>query len=343
MTDSCVVSATYTYTGGNNGSTSDLETNYYKTNPNGQVGKYKSGMSVTCTSMKSDGFSDWSSDLIIAQGAANDVCQSFLGSHEAPLYDSYALYAAWDDTNIYLGWQYVNVVDVTDNAQSYPISDNGKPYNGDIRITLAFDTDSAVSVAGCMGDGVTGAWDATGKWYNRFDNGMDILMNFSAKPGVGTPGVFYPDAAGKFSYTDTALCKTFSKLGIVYGYVDGLLPTAVYGVNKPGSWAGYTPDMLLLDTGFSEFLSLNHASSHDTFYEMKIPMTALNMTRAKLESQGMGVMLVSTFGCSAIGSLPYDASVYDNVSSTYSADSSTSKEKEDVDTFTYSMARIGHK
>ena len=300
-------------------------------------------MNVTFTSMKSDGFTDWSSDMIIAQGAANDVCQSFVGSHEAPLYDSYALYAAWDDSNIYLGWQYVNVVDVTDPAQGYPISDNGKPYNGDIRITLAFDTDSAVSVEGCMSDGVTGAWDATGKWYNKFSNGMDILMNFSAKPGVGTPGVFYPDASGKFSYTDTNLCKTFSKLGIVYGYVDGLLPATVYGINKPGAWAGYSPTMLTGTADFADFLKLGHSTAHDTFYEMKIPLAVLNMTRAKLESQGIGVMLVSTFGCSAIGSLPYDAAVYDNVTGTYSSDSSTSKEKEDVDVFTYSMARIGHK
>ena len=307
------------------------------------MGKYKSGMSVSCTSMKSDGFTDWSSDMIIAQGAANDVCQSFLGSHEAPLYDTYALYAAWDDTNLYLGWQYVNVVDVTDSAQGFPISDNGKPWNGDIRITLAFDTDAAKSSSGVLSDGVTGVWEATGKWYNHFDNGMDILMNFSSKPGVGTPGVFYPNASGQFTYTDTSLCKTFSTLGIVYGYVDGLLPSTVYGVNKPGAWAGYTPEMLLLDTGFTDFMTEGHASSHDTFYEMKIPLTALNMTRASLESTGIGVMLVSTFGCSAIGSIPYDASVYDNVASPYSADSSTSAEKNDVDVFTCKLARVGHK
>lgn len=339
MENSAVVSAVFTKSGG---SGLDLETSYYKTNPNGQVGKYKTGMNVTCTSMKSDGFTDWSSDMIIAQGVANDVAQSFKGSHEAPLYDSYALYAAWDDTNLYLGWQYVNVVDVTDSAQGYPISDNGKPWNGDIRITLAFDTDASKNIAGCMADGVTGAWDATGTWYNHFNNGMDVLMNFSSKPGVGTPGVFYPDANGKFSYTDATLCKTFSKLGIVYGYVDGLLPTTVYGINKPGAWAGYTPDMLTANTGFVDFLTLGHSTTHDTFYEMKIPLTALNMTRSTLESKGIGVMLVSTFGCSAIGSLPYDPTVYDVVADSYTADASTSAEKNDVDTFTYSMARIGH-
>lgn len=35
-------------------------------------------------------------------------------------------------------WQFVNVTDVIDPAQGYPISDNGKPYNGDIPQILAF-------------------------------------------------------------------------------------------------------------------------------------------------------------------------------------------------------------
>jgi len=52
-------------------------------------------------------------------------------------------------------------------------------------------------------------------------------------------------------------------------------------------------------------------------------------------------MVISTFGASAIGSIPYDATVYDVVEQDYSADASSSKEKEDHDTFTSSMARIG--
>lgn len=53
-------------------------------------------------------------------------------------------------------------------------------------------------------------------------------------------------------------------------------------------------------------------------------------------------MLVSTFGCSGIGSIPYDPTVYDVVADPYSADTSSSAEKNDLDIFTYNMARIGH-
>ena len=102
----------------------------YSTNATG-VGQYKTINSI----------SDWTEDMIIAQGVANDDARIFRGSHEGPVYDTYALYGAWDDNNLYLMWQFVNVTDVVDPAQNYPISDNGKPYNGDIPQILAFSID----------------------------------------------------------------------------------------------------------------------------------------------------------------------------------------------------------
>ena len=63
----------------------------YATNPNG-FGQYKT----------INDFSDWSEDMIIAQGVANDDARIFRGSHEGPVYDTYALYGAWDDDNLYL-------------------------------------------------------------------------------------------------------------------------------------------------------------------------------------------------------------------------------------------------
>lgn len=314
----------------------------YATNPDGRVGKYSATMNVSCANGKSDGFGDWTSDMLIAQGASNDIAQSFRGDHEAPVYDTYALYAAWDDSNLYLGWQFVNVVDVVDPAQGYPVSDNGKPWNGDIPQIIALDVDPAVSSAGTLASG-DGVWAAAGKVFNKFGNGMDRLLMFSSKPGVGKPGVFRPDASGFMSYAD-AYVSLFSAAGVVYGYVDGRLPSiaSVYGVNKPGAWAGYTPSLLLDSTQFVDLVPLGHKDSQDTFYEMKIPFAALGITRAQLEQKGIGVMHVSTFGESGIGSIPYDAAAYDNYNTPYGPDSSTSGEKEDLDVFTAKMARIGH-
>ena len=64
---------------------------YYWTNKNGAVGVNKTISS----------FSDWTEDMKIAQGAANDDPRAFRGYHEKAT-DFYALYAAYDDTNLYL-------------------------------------------------------------------------------------------------------------------------------------------------------------------------------------------------------------------------------------------------
>ena len=71
---------------------------YYSTNADGAVGK-----SATITI---DGeFSDWSEDMTIATCGANDMATAFKGSHENCVLDAYALYAAWDDANLYIAGQ----------------------------------------------------------------------------------------------------------------------------------------------------------------------------------------------------------------------------------------------
>ena len=70
-------------------------------------------------------------------------------------------------------------------------------------------------------------------------------------------------------------------------------------------------------------------------------MSALNLTKAKLEKNGIGVMHISTFGESGIASTPMDMSMVDNATEEYSTDVSTSKEKEDTDIITAPLARLG--
>ncbi len=331
--------------GGGGGGLKSLETPYYSTNPNGGVGKASSNMVVVKNAnMTSDGFTDWSSDMMIAQSASNDICQSFKGSHEYPIFDTYAMYASWDDTYLYLGWQYVNVIDITDPSQGGQQTDNGKPWNGEHRITIALDLFPGKSGKGVMSDGVTGVWDGTGKVFNLFENGLDCMIMTSPKPGSGVPGVFRLNDQGTFDLTAQNF-TTFTAGGVVFGYVDGLLPsiTKVYGINKAQAWAGYSPAELEGTVGFVDMLALGHKKTQDTFYEMKIPFTVLGITRSYLESNGIGAMLVSTYGNSGTTSIPYDPTVYDHVTDPYGADSSSSAEKDDLDTFTYGMARIGKK
>ncbi|WP_209067013.1 carbohydrate binding domain-containing protein [Arthrobacter pigmenti] len=306
----------------------DYSDGYYQQNPNGNVGE--------AATIAVDGdASEWTAGQVIAQGVANDDPRIFRGSHEGPVYDLYSLSSAWDDENLYLMWQFTNVTDVVDPGQGYPISDNGKPYNGDIPQTLAFD----VSAAG--GDGLiegteSGVWGMRNTFAN---NEVDHLAMFSSKPGVGQPAMFSLNASGAFDY-ETENVTGFEVGGITYAYGDGFFGDALMGIDANG-YEGYTPADLSDASAFIDFLDTAHDTAQDTVYEMKIPFATLGTTKEAVEANGIGVMLLSTFGQSGIGSLPQDPAMLDVATEPYSADASTSAEKEDWDPMTAQFARIG--
>lgn len=348
-TYSTTVEGTYTFTAKSGSLTSNavaltvkkstiVPNAHYSTNPNGQVGKYKAGMNVTCAATLSDGFTDWDSSMLIAQGVAGDDAKSFRGGHEYPSYDSYALYAAWDDTNLYLGWQFVYVNDVINPSNNG--ANEARPTNGDIPQMLVFDTDPAKASIGTMKTGKNLWYDSQAAAGFNFDLslGVDKIAMFSSKGGVGSPALFNMGADGFFNYTDLNL---FSKLGIVYGAVYGQNPgiSTVMGIKK----YPYEPADLNAEVGWVDMNTAGHVKTIDTFYEMKIPLAALGITRAELESRGIGIMHISIYGVSGVDSLPADkAATLDNALLPYSQDASTSKEKEDTDKFTVPLARIGH-
>ena len=304
----------------------------YSTNATG-VGQYKTINS----------FSDWTEDMIIAQGVANDDARIFRGSHEGPVYDTYALYGAWDDDNLYLMWQFVNVTDVVDPAQGYPISDNGKPWNGDIPQILAFSIDPSKSGNGAIKstDSKTGTVNYDDNiWGIRvnYETSVDTLMYFSSKPGVGQPAIFKVEDDSYFSYDN---CVGFKNAGVTYEYQDGFLGDTMMGIKSNG-WAGYTPDDLFSSSSnWVNMLNEGHDTKQDTMYSMTIPLESLGIDREYIENNGIGVMHISTFGQSGTASIPYDKSMLDVATEEYGPDASTSAEKEDYDVITTSLARIG--
>ena len=326
--------ASYAYSiatsGGNGGGTGTAyDVGLYKTNPNGQKGKNK-------TITVDGSAADWTADMVIAQGVANDDPRIFRGSHEGPVYDLYSLSAAWDDTNLYLMWQFTNVTDVVDPAQGYPISDNGKPYQGDIPQSVAFDIDGSLGGNGTVTDG-KGVWGMKHRFTNKE---VDQLMMFSSKPGVGVPALFKLNpTSGTFDYAP-AYVTGFKVGGIAFKYSDGFAFTKMMGIKKNG-YEGYTPADLVDATKFSDLLTAGHSTKQDTVYEMNIPLATLGITKAQLESNGIGAMVLATFGEDTIGSLPYDPTTLDSATLPYAADASSSAEKNDGDSFTAKFARIG--
>ena len=314
----------------------DGPSSYYKTNPT-------FGKKITAPMVIDGNPSEWSADMLIVQGVANDDARAFRGSHEGPVYDLYQLYAAWDNTNLYLMWQITNVSDIASPAQDYPQSDNGKPWNGDIPFQLAFDIDLSTGTDGLLsGQTELGVPDShVWKIFSAFPNeNVDKLLMFSSKPGVGQPAVFSTDAvSGSFDYED-ANVASFTDAGVEYQWGDHCVPTQIFGIPKDGH-SGYVPSDLADESAYVDFIAQGHDKSMNTVYEMKIPLSALGIDISYLESTGIGVMLISTFGQSGVNSLPFDPTTIDNASVAYGPDDSTSKEKEDVDMFTVPFARIG--
>ena len=159
---------------------------YYATNPSKKVGK-EATISI-------DGsFTDWSDDMLVAQGVACDTATRFKGVWENWVMDSYSLYSAWDNENLYIGWQIVNTYDTFwEQDGNGPISDRGKP--GDAPQFIAINTGKGNKMTGLMQDG-QGIWGADIQYSSDVDNIIAIHSDLT-----GVPGLFKAGTTGASSY-----------------------------------------------------------------------------------------------------------------------------------------------
>ena len=296
----------------------------YATNPNGSVGKQ--------ATITIDGsYNDWSEDMIIAQGLANDSAMKFKGSWENCVMDSYALYAAWDSSNLYLAWQNVNTADVT-NGQGGALSDGGLR---DLPMVLALDTGSGKNMTGYTTDG-KGIWgiDMT------FETDVDHILVMHSD-GSGTPGVFTSNGTGLTDYED--YCGSFDALGIEFESASGCFPSKLMGIKNLPEYPDTTGVAMLYDDSVSTTdLKQGHNTEMDTFFEIKIPFSAIGMTASEFAERGVGVMQIVSRGESPMDGLPHDKCFLDNTYGDYASESSNSHEKDDNDTITVPLARVGN-
>ncbi len=321
----CTVMAANTM---NNASATDAETvGKYATNPNG------TGKRATITI---DGkINDWSEDMLIAQGAGWDFAPRWKGAHENSVLDCYSLYAAWDDTNLYIGFQMVNPTDTWATPGEGPLMDNGKPSDVPLGVALSVDT-SKPSITGKMTNGDL-LWD---KQHFSFTNThADMVLMMSAKPGNGDPALFkVADSQGNLSY-DSQYCLVFKSNGIEYKVADDFLPSELWALDGVST----TPEEEVYGGkgNYIDALKKGHDTKYDSFYEMKIPFKVLGITVNDLESKGIGVMQFATRGESPLDCVPHDPAMLDNVMGEYHAGDNTSLEKEDQDDFSVPLARVG--
>lgn len=303
---------------------------YYATNPDNKVGVKKT---ITI-----DGdFSDWSSDMLIAQGAAWDVANHYKGGHENCVLDTYALFAAWDDDNLYVAWQMVNTTDTWAREGDGPLSDGGRVLDVPLILALSIDPNSvSMSNKNTSGSPIWGQ-----KMGLSFDQHVDRLLYMSGKPGNGTPGMFSAvDAEGNTDYNEGL--QTFAQSGIEYKMAEGNVCDNIYGLNyseDPNDV--YSNDADWVDYKTFKGAQGTHDTKYDSFYEIKIPFSALGIDADYVETNGIGAMLIATRGESGLDCVPFDDTMLDNALESYGSDASTSHEKDDEDVITSPFARIG--
>ena len=320
----------------------------YWTNKDGAVGTYKTISS----------FSDWTEKERIAQGAAYDDPRTWKGVQEVP-YDVYALYAAWDDTNLYLMYELCNIAD--DDIfmiHDYAGTDNANWDNRNIPIGFALNTGSSNCVTKPT---ITAQSKPIWGSIDFFDaNGMDYILYHSSKYGfaehkdsfvqVGTPGFFIADGTG-FSYDEDKCLSVNTNTkkgtsGIDIRYTTGCVVTGSGNLkyectpNDNRTTSGQTGADLMASTNYKT-VSSKHNSARDMSYMYTIPLATIGITRAKLESEGIGVRQLTTNGGSLMDCLPWDPCMVDVASDECSDDKSTSAEKRDLDEITTPQARIG--
>ncbi len=308
--------------------TSSALASVYQTNPNGAKGK---NASITI-----DGsFSDWTTDMKIAQSGAWDVANNWKGAHENCVLDTTGLYAAWDNENLYVAWQMVNITDTFWREGDGPLSDGGRVL--DVPLILALSVDpSSTSLNNKVTDG-NKIWGVD----IEFDTHVDHLFYMSGKVGLGTPAMFTAaDSSGATNYTSA--CQNYTAAGIKYALAEGNIESSIIGLDGSQSPDDVTSDA----SNWVDFKTHQgsygvHDTSYDSFYEMSIPLSALGIDANYLNSNGIGAMVVASRGESGLDCTPYDLCMIDNATGDYSSDPSTSHEKDDSDVITSAFARIG--
>ncbi|MCC8175046.1 MAG: starch-binding protein [Bacteroidales bacterium] len=317
---------------------------YYSTNPSDAVGR-------TATINIDGQFDDWTEDMIIATCGANDMATAFKGSHENCVLDCYALYAAWDDNNLYMAWQMCNSGDTWAREGDGPLTDYGRI--GDVPLILAISVDPTSRGMNGMLQNGNFIWGDNSSNGVKFTSHVDHLFFMSGKAGQGTPAMFTRvDDYGNTNYD--AGCTTFSNAGIAYAMKEGFHPSHYWRQRTTAEWL--SPTELVSDPSIinniydaENYDNLmeqpidglkTHDFSYDSFYEIKIPLRALGITREWLENNGIGARLVATRGESGIDCIPFDPSMVDNTFGEYGKDESTTHEKDDIDEITYDLASV---
>ena len=290
----------------------------YSTNPT--KGLYRSA-GIAVDGANTGG--EWTTNMLIAIDMVNDDPRS-LGSnwtmHEPPA-DVTHLWACWDDTKLYLAWQFVDVTDKLDPANA------GSALGG--RISNSSGILQFISIDTLAGAGApSNMWAKNDRMVGTdlpdYQIGMrsDLYSSFISK---SLDGVFAGDSQLGTNYFTTAAA------GISIARAAGCASATLYG-----PYSDVDNYLANTNSSLTEYVSSGHDVSRDSFYEMSIPFTALGIDKATLEANGVGVF-INVGSKSSLDTIPNDAATLNTPGVT---DSNSSWEWEDSDQFTAGYARV---
>lgn len=346
-----------TFSAKSDGHTTEAEAGYYATNPELQLGKNKT---ITV-----DGdVSDWDSSMIIAQGVANDDPRVYMPSamHEQP-WDAYALYAAWDNDNLYFMWEMANTTYIISPEDNFAASNEARPWRNSIPMYLALSIDPSKQATGkAVGTNKDGStytnpfvWGCDGgvakDGGTSFTTHVDTLIAMDSNNSNGGASIFKADKLDSdgtymFNYDSRVPIGVRSfqaqdnQNGFKIKYANGTASDTLYGINSPKG-SRILGDNTDMNANWADFFDLGYKDSYGFIYEVAIPFSTLGIDKDYIETNGIGAMQILTYGTSGMDTLPHDPSMLDNADVEYSYDPSTSHEKEDVDNITVPLARVG--
>ena len=279
---------------------------------------------------------EWADDKLVALGMANDDPRS-LGQnwtmHEAPLNLTH-IWAAWDDNNLYLAWQFVDVTDVIDGANAGGAGSGRIGSNDGILQWIALDTKPDQGAAKDMwGKNANKQNVAQPLWNGANKPDFQIYLAGSLWQGFISRAVndVFPVDDNGVNYFKILGGGSATQLGFQAGKGALFAGTSLWGVDDADvRRAAGAPTR--------NFMNQGHSGLRDSFYEIKIPLSFLGITKAQLEAQGLGVM-IGAGSNSTIDVLPQDDGATLDTQGVEVWNSPL--EWGDVDSITAPFARIG--
>ena len=227
---------------------------YYGTN--------KVGTGVKKTITVDGDISDWNSSMLIAQGTANDDPRVYRPNsmYEIPI-DLYALYAAYDNENLYLMWEMTNVQDVVAPSDTYPLSQGILYQTMNLPLFIAIDTGDTATAIGNNGELIGGGtiWDSGITFGQRFNKLIATSTN-----GSNGPFLYGGNSQGLNPKEELA----YKQVSMSFNYGLGILSENVYGIDKAyGEWNNrLIGDMCDEDAAWVDFNTMGHNSATMDFH-----------------------------------------------------------------------------